>query len=200
MPWARWIIALACLWGAWNWYSTRPLTGVAPGVAAPAEPQQTNTSEQAFQYEGHTIEPLARIELTARVLARKNYRLDAAASLSPTDLFLGWGAMSDPMVYRQLSISQANRFGFYRYHHPAPIPPDQIVRSSANMHIIPANEAVRVALRNVRPGHLIQLSGLLIQARSASGWQWVSSLTREDSGAGACEVIWVERLELIAAR
>jgi hypothetical protein len=30
----------------------------------------------------------------------------------------------------------------------------------------------------------------------SSGWRWVSSLSREDTGAGACELIWVESLSV----
>ena len=194
MLWVKCAVALACAWGAWNWYGTRPLSNVPHGVAAPAEPVQTGTNSPAFEFEGFTITPLARFDLRARVLARKNYRLDTLAVLSPTDLAVGWGAMSDPRVYKQLSISQSRRFYFWRYRDPPPIAPDQIIRSSTNMHLIPANNAVKAALKKVRPGQLIQLSGQLIKASKPSSWQITSSLTREDSGAGACEVIWVEQL------
>ena len=30
--------------------------------------------------------------------------------------------------------------------------------------------------------------------RAPDGWRWRSSLTREDTGAGACELVWVERI------
>lgn len=30
----------------------------------------------------------------------------------------------------------------------------------------------------------------------ALGWRWRSSLSREDTGDGSCELVWVERLEL----
>ena len=137
--------------------------------------------------------------MRARVLARKDYRLGAEAELSPTDLVFGWGPMSDPRIYQQLSISQSNRFYFWRYEDKPPIAPEQIIRSSANMHLIPANQAVKAALKKVRPGQLIELSGQLINVSKPSGWRWSSSLTREDSGAGACEVIWVEKLETVTS-
>ncbi|XVJ68740.1 MAG: hypothetical protein HEQ39_03110 [Rhizobacter sp.] len=198
MSWIKYAAILACVWGAWSWHGTRPLSNVAPGVVAPADPVQTVTSAAAFQHEGFTITPKARIDLRARVLARKDYRLGAEAELSPTDLVFGWGDMSDPRIYQQLNISQSNRFYFWRFTDSPPIAPAQIIRSSANMHLIPANDTVKAALKKVRPGQLVQLSGHLINASKPSGWQWSSSLTREDSGAGACEVIWVEQLEIVA--
>ena len=78
---------------------------------------------------------------------------------------------------------------------PPPIPTDEIVRSSANMHLIPASDAVRTALARVRTGQIVRFEGELIEATEPSGWRWRSSLTREDSGAGACEVVWVESLD-----
>ena len=41
---------------------------------------------------------------------------------------------------------------------------------------------------------LLTFSGYLIEARAPDGWRWRSSLTREDTGAGACELVWVEQI------
>jgi hypothetical protein len=38
---------------------------------------------------------------------------------------------------------------------------------------------------------VVQLEGFLIEARRNDGWYWRSSLTRKDSGAGACELVYV---------
>jgi hypothetical protein len=64
------------------------------------------------------------------------------------------------------------------------------------MHIVPANEAVEEALGSIRRGQIIGLTGYLIAVRSDDGWHWRSSLSRTDSGDGACEVVWVERLSI----
>ena len=67
----------------------------------------------------------------------------------------------------------------------------EIVRSSANMHLIPADAAVAQALRGVRAGQHVRIDGWLVQADAPDGWRWRSSLTREDSGGGACELVYV---------
>jgi hypothetical protein len=184
-----------CAWGGWHWYQTRPVAQISPGTVAAAEPDQTRTRQAEFSLHGYTIKPLAHFKVRARVLSREDYRADKEADLSPTDLALGWGRMSDSAVYGQLHISQSGRFYFWRYDNEPPIPTDEIVRSSANMHLIPANSAVRGTLAKVRPGQVVRFEGELIEATEPGGWRWRSSLTREDSGAGACEVIWVETLE-----
>ena len=47
--------------------------------------------------------------------------------------------MSDQTVLDQLKISQSMRFYWYEYRMPPPIPQDEIMKHSANLHIIPAN-------------------------------------------------------------
>jgi len=64
------------------------------------------------------------------------------------------------------------------------------------MHLIPATAHVERLLKNVRPGQIVSFSGYLVEARDASGWNIRSSLTRSDTGAGACEVVWVEDLQV----
>jgi hypothetical protein len=190
------VFTAACVWGAWNWYETRPLSRPAPGVVAAAEPVQEPARLAPLDMKGHRFQPLAHFRIRARVLSREDYRFDRAAKLSPTDLALGWGRMSDPKVYGQLDISQGGRFYYWRYQNEPPIPKEEIVRSSANMHLIPAGPAVRAALAKVRAGQVVSLEGELIEASHPSGWTWRSSLTREDSGAGACEVVLVSSLRI----
>lgn len=116
--------------------------------------------------------------------------------MSPVDFALGWGRMSDSAVLERLSFSQHGRFYYYSWRNQPPIPLSEIIRSSANMHLIPATKAVERILLRARAGQLVALSGKLVQIDGPKGWKWKSSLTRTDSGAGACEVIWVEDVEL----
>ena len=71
---------------------------------------------------------------------------------------------------------------------------NEIISHSANMHMIPANEKVKQVLLGVRPGELVSFGGYLVRVEKPGGWTWKTSLTRTDSGAGACEVVWVEDL------
>jgi len=52
-------------------------------------------------------------------------------------------------------------------------------------------------MHDVRVGQVVHLTGQLIEARANDGWRWRSSLTRDDTGAGACELF---RVESISAR
>ena len=138
-----------------------------------------------------TLQPLAGFSLDARVLSREDYAMGREADLSPTDLALGWGRMRDDAVLSRLSISQSNRWYHYRWQGEPPIPVKEIVRSSANMHMIPASPEAATQLARVREGDRVQIDGWLVEAAAPDGWHWRSSLTRDDSGSGACEVVYV---------
>jgi hypothetical protein len=59
------------------------------------------------------------------------------------------------------------------------------------MHMIPADAATAKELGRVRIGDKVRIDGWLVEADAPDGWRWRSSLTREDSGGGACEVVYV---------
>ncbi len=167
-----------------------------PGVLVADAPEQRNLGHAAaFQDKDFSITPLADFTLTARVLSRADYNYDPTSSISPTDLAMGWGRMSDSAVLAKLDIEQSSRWYTYRWGAEGPpIPKDEIIRSSANMHMLPADDTVRWMLKKVRPGDVVHLEGELIEAHSTNGGVWRSSMTRDDSGDGACEVVYVRRL------
>jgi hypothetical protein len=192
----RWLYIVIVLVAAWYWWPQGRITRL-PGVLAAAAPVQTGLEGAVprLTKAGYVIRPLARFELEARVLGVERYHFDRGADLSPVDLALGWGKMSDTSVLERISISQGARMYYWRTPQ-YPIPRTEIETSSANMHMVPANEEVARQLEAVRRGHVVRLAGYLIEARRSDGWRWKSSLSRSDTGDGACELIWVERLEL----
>ncbi len=187
------ILILILLALGWFWLTYEPTVTHGPGVLAPETPVQKRVSMSEFPFKGYTLKPLADFEITARVLSKKNYNMGRESDLAPVDLALGWGRMSDSAVLDKISISQGNRW--YRWNaREMPIPRREIEKSSANMHMIPANERVEAALKEVNEGHVVTISGKLVAIRSSDGWRWKSSTTRNDTGGGACEIIFVERL------
>jgi hypothetical protein len=194
------VLLICALGGLWQ-FSQRPPREVQrpPGVMVAESPVQTpvSTSDSPFAHGRFHIEPVARYRIRARLLSREDYRFDAGAELSPLDFALGWAGMSDTAVIEQLSVSQSVRFFSYRWRDQPPLPPDAINRSSANMHLIPADDAVLKALRQVAVGRVVELEGWLVNADRGDGWRWRSSTTREDWGAGACELMYVRDVRLI---
>ena len=187
---------LLLLW----WWDGRRAIAHAPGALAPEEPAQSELvgdDANVRMHEGFRIVPQARFELRARVLARKDYQVGTESEISPTDLALGWGLMSDSATLSRIEITQADRW--YRWYSQDPtLPLGDVESHSANMHMVPADAQVAQALASVREGALLRISGLLVNVEQVdTGWHWQTSLSRTDTGAGACELVWVRELQLL---
>ena len=192
------VVALVLVsgWGAYDGYSHRERHH-PPGQIAPDEPRQRNFANGTpFRRGDFILTPRAEFSAEARVLAKEKYYIDPGAKLIPFDFAMGWGPMSDTALIERLRISQSGRFYFWGYSGQSPAPHEEIIRTSANMHLIPADSAVKKALSATRVGDVVAIEGDLVDAKSDGGWFLKTSLTRDDSGAGACEIVYVRRASI----
>jgi len=150
----------------------------------------------SLSFPGYTFSNPEPFDLQARVLSVKDYRWGRAADLSPRDLALGWGRMMEDEVVEEIQIRQSGRW--YRWRSDSyPIPRREIEISSANMHMVPANEAVAQQLGRIDEDDRIRIVGKLVDISAADGWRWRSSRTRTDTGNGACELVLLEQIHWI---
>jgi hypothetical protein len=195
----RIVVIAVCLLGlrqAWDQFTHRTLAQ-PDGVLVASEPLQVAIEHAAPRRIGdYSLTPLAGFSLRGRVLLVSRYRLDAGAGLAPYDLGIGWQRMSDSAVLRKIELSQTGRFLLWHWRDAAPIPQDEITRSATNIHLIPANAGVEARIAALRPGQIVSLKGQLVEASTDSGWHWRSSLSREDGGSGACELMYVEEISI----
>ncbi len=168
-----------------------------PGVLIQEIPAQINLSiEKNWQVDDYKFKALANYDIKARVLSMNFYSLGEESKLSPVDLALGWGQMSDQSILDQIEISQSNRWYHWKTE-SFPIPSSVISKSSANVHIIPKDDSVKDMLDEIYKGCLIEMKGYLVEIHKDDGWHWKSSLSRDDTGGGACELFWVESIEIL---
>ena len=192
------LIGIVLLWLAYRHF-TAPIV-YPPGVLIASDPEQTDLpNESSIQHGDFQLKPLAHFSIDARLLHAKRYRWDQQSALVPVDLAVGWGRMSDQAVLDQLKISQSMRFYWYEYKLPPPIPQEEIVRHSTNIHIIPENDKIASACESLRGGELIHLEGELVEATGPRIGKWRSSLRRDDTGNGACELLLVEKFARLEA-
>tara|TARA_B100000446_G_C10552710_1_gene341320 strand:- start:22579 stop:23037 length:459 start_codon:yes stop_codon:yes gene_type:complete len=108
------LLLLIVVGSVWKLYHYSGEVSLGPGVMAPDFPRQTNISSAvSFSFREYNITEVAEFTIRAKVLAKKNYRIGREADLSPIDLALGWGNMSDESVLENIKISQSGRF--YRW-------------------------------------------------------------------------------------
>lgn len=183
-----------------GWLLMQPFLAIShpPGVLAPGDPVQGQLPQPAapIRLKEWTLTPLATYSIHARVLSRRRYSSDSTSEISPLDLLVGWGPMSDSSIIGTMSFRQSQRFGYWQPGCKTSLTPEEIICHSANIHLIPANESVRDRLTSLRVGSLVQLRGKLIEANRSgqSGNPWRSSLTRTDSGNHSCEILYVESI------
>ncbi len=196
----RLLLILLLVTLAWHWWPVH-----APAVENPpplvdlptAEPtggpvQQDLPAGPQFLLNGIPARALAQYAVSGRVLSSTRYRLGRTAALAPFDFALGWGRMTQPAVIKRLDVSQGGRWYFWSYQGEPPLPVQEIETSSANVHLIPADAAVAHDLRRVDAGQTVALRGYLVELRASDGWQWRSSLRRDDTGDGSCELMYVQ--------
>jgi hypothetical protein len=189
------ILAIAAIvaWRDWN----RRAIDHPPGVLVPEYPRQEAAAPGAtIELNGFRLTPRAAFSIRARVLSRENYYLGTEADLAPMDLALGWGAMSDQAILDRIDITQGSRWYFTRYELPAPLADRDIIRHSGNMHMVPANPQILRQLKQVRRGDIVQVQGYLVDVDHPSGFRWRTSLSRDDTGGGSCEILYLERIRI----
>lgn len=179
-------------------WEQKPITH-DPGVLTATRPVQAGVKPTSFELDDYQVTRKARFEIRARVLSTERYYAHREADLSPIDLALGWGVMSDQVLLDQIEISQSSRWYRWRYDHAIPASDQQIIANSANMHMIPATASVERSLMKLRGGDIVVLGGYLVDVDHESGWRWRTSMTRTDTGAGACEIVYVESITVETA-
>ena len=178
------------------WWGDRAVQH-GPGITAPDAPtQEAAADEAAFEHKDFRLNPRARFEIEARVLGKERYWFGRSARLSPYDLALGWGRMSDEAVLEEISVWQSGRF-YWWTSRTMPIPRHAITHQSANVHIIPSDDDVESDIGSLRSGQVVRLTGHLVDVSASDGWRWGTSMSREDSGNGSCEILWVEAVSVV---
>ena len=132
--------------------------------------------------------------LRARVLCSERYSHDFLSDVSPIDIGLGWGPMSDQSVLDKLDFAQANRMLSYELADRENPPPSYgtLWQYMKNVHTLPADEGIRKKVCSVRTGELIELAGYLVGIKENGRWTAVSSLRRETGlDHTTCLIFWV---------
>lgn len=171
--------------------SSRDFTG--PAYIEP--PKQVNLENiEILTIEGEEgpveLQLLATYEVSAAVKSIEDYTTDFTSQISPRDFALAWADINKPRIDRYVSYSQKERWYYFTVKGGSNVDIDYIDLNSANTHIIPANEAVKSIVEEVEVDDYITMEGYLVNAIFVNG-SWSSSLVREDTGDGSCEILYV---------
>jgi hypothetical protein len=179
---------------------------VDPSRAA-SEPEQIAIGDEPpieFETKGYQIRltPRATYKITGYTAETSRKLLDKWDFVMPLDIALVWGLVADPAVLRHIKFHLSERYVSYWYDATTPSAViGRLPTHLANNHLIPAAGDIAKALDAVRIGDLVTLQGKLVdvEIRDAGGSvaaRMQTSMTRDDVGSGACEIIWVESVEV----
>jgi len=171
------------------------MADIAPPIQKQLIPQENMLYEGKNKEVNITL--LAKYTIKAVVKSKKNYNSDSGAIVSPMDLALAWGDLNKKEIDKKITYSQRGRWYYYRTSNTSVVSVKDIGTQSANTHIIPSNEKVLKQLKKIRKNDLIELQGYLVSVEIYKGQPaWTSSLTREDIGNHACEIMYVTNVKV----
>jgi hypothetical protein len=176
------------------------------------EPVQSAIAEKdtiIFEKDDYLYEltPVYDYEISALVVNRFDYTLFTIYkrdSVFPLDLCVIWGSNVKSGVYKDsdLSFSQDMRFCFYEWRGDIVFNSNEI----SNNHLVINDEAILKIAKKIRGGDQIKIKGKLVNVKAENvgsagkydpeEFSMNTSVVRNDTGAGACEIIYVESLEI----
>jgi hypothetical protein len=180
-----------------GWHFSHPKVVLPNGVLIGEAPNQTHIEPRLIvDTEKYQIKAVATYDVNARILSLKKYR-DNHANVAPLDFVLGWQKMSSNELVNTLEINQHDHFYFWKTE-KSDYPRQEIETQSANTHIIANDKLIAYQLNQLKKDSLVHLKGYLVNVVvKNTDLHWNTSLTRNDTGAGACEIMLVESVEVL---
>ncbi len=177
------------------------------------EPIQIETSDKElirfidndYDYE---LEPLFNYQVDGLIVHKTDYRIfsiNKRTSVFPMDLCVIWGENVSSRVFqnKQLKFSQDFRFCMWHWQGDVKVNSDEI----ANVHLIVNDDNLLKKVESLFRGDQIRVKGKLVNVKAKSigkpgkydfdEFSMNSSVSRNDTGAGACEILYVEDIEIL---
>ena len=168
------------------------------------EPIQKPTEKKLFTFEyaeeTYETKPVAEYELWGLVVSHNDiggigdiYHDDS--SVDTKDLCIIWGDNLTSDDFHKAEFESGSFTCFYTFPSGANFNPHQF----SNNHLITSKPDLREKIDDVHIGDQVHIKGLLVDYRGKStpmGWRRTSK-TRTDIEGGACEVIFVEELNIL---
>jgi len=170
------------------------------------EPKQTETSHEkfTFSYRGtdYEVQPKADYELWGLVVSHNNinkfgdiYHNEDSVDLK--DICVIWGDNLLNGSYLDGKYKSGSWTCYWEFNDQ-----DAWIKFKesqiSNNHLIASDESIQDQIRGLRVGDQVHVKGYLVDySNKETGWKRETSLTRQDTGNHACEVIFVNKLEIL---
>ena len=168
------------------------------------QPIQTPTTRQPFSLdfmgETYDVMPVADYELWGLVVSHNNPTgisdiYHDETSVDTRDLCVLFGENLESNQFHHVDFDSGSNFCYFEYGPGVTFNHGEL----SNNHMITDNQSIRDRIADIHVGDQIHIVGSLVNYRYTRHPQFwrESSTDRGDDGAGACEVIFVDRLEIL---
>lgn len=205
------LIGVACFAIGRTGLSRKPSEDSLVNVRA-KEPVQTMIADGSpeaapihleFEKRRYTLYPRAQYAIEGLIVSQ--HRSDSAFdlahartgdTLNSRDICTVWGRMLAGGVYRDVKFWSGDWTCYYQpanYETAAVFKPDQV----SNTHVLATDPGVREALARLETGDEYRMRGRLVDYELEGAGRRNTSLVRTDTDNGACEVMFVESVEVL---
>ena len=168
------------------------------------QPIQTPTTRQPFSMdfvgETYDVVPVADYEIWGLLVTHNNPTgisdiYHDETSVDTRDLCVLWGENLETNDFHRVDFDSGSNFCYFQYGPGVSFNHGEL----SNNHLITDNPSIRDRIADVRVGDQIHIVGSLVNYRFARRPQYwrETSTDRGDDGAGACEVIFVDQMEIL---
>ena len=172
-------------------------------------PTQTETSRTPFtihaNHQDYKITPKFNYDLTGVVVSYNNangftdiWHYDLWKDfINIRDLCVIWGVNVKAGIYKKLTFSHDTWTCWVAWDDSAL---NTIFKFSgfSNNHLLTDNNAIKTAVMNAEVGDVIHFKGILTDYKiEATGAKRETSIRRDDTGNGACEIVYLDEFKVI---
>ncbi|MDD2703430.1 MAG: hypothetical protein PHC33_05440 [Candidatus Omnitrophica bacterium] len=176
----------------------------------PLQEKRLNTESIRFEKDGYQYEliPLYDYQISGLLVSKMDYKflsIYKSSSVFPLDVCLLWGGNAENKVYqyKKIRFFQDCRWCNAEWEGNVPFNLNEI----SNNHLVFKHPRLESAARNLVAGDQIRITGKLVNVKAQSlgesesfnpaSLRWNTSIVRNDTGAGACEIVYVEDLKIL---
>ena len=167
---------------------------------------QTETKEKDFKFEyrgeNYHVIPVADYELWGLVVSHNNinswfsYYHDKN-SVNLKDICVVWGENIKNEVYREAEFKSGEFTCFWKVKTQEAYKKFKNNQLSNN-HLLYSDPDIQKIIKSIKVGDQVYIKGMLVRyAPEGSDFYRKTSLTRDDTGAGACETFYVQEIKIL---
>lgn len=145
------------------------------------------------------LKPVATYIASVKIGGTKKYSSPWSSDVAKYDLLMLWGRLAAENLKGKIKFKQDMRWTQFMVKNGSGFEVGYVSSHSSNTHAIPANKNILKTISRLSKGTIVEMKGYLVALegtyKGGKIW-WNSSLKRDDTGAGACEVFYIESIRI----